>query len=168
MKEWIIKAGIRAIKTFAQTLLGFMAVGLAINEIPWGYALSVSTVALIASLLTSIAGLPELKTSESDGEIIFGDNGQSKVILDTKNVTAKKVTLDVLESVLPYILMHLADTVSHAKEHDCLRLKVCRESGIRRCFDIRTVDLRILFPVDSDAVVIFVLFDRISHLTHLG
>jgi len=98
MKQWIIKAGIRAIKTFAQTLLGFMAVGLAINEIPWGYALSVSTVALIASLLTSIAGLPELKKSKSDGEIIFGANGQSRVILDTKNVDAKRVTLDVLES----------------------------------------------------------------------
>lgn len=97
--EWIKKAGIRAIKTFAQTLLGFVVCGLAISEIPWTYGLSVSAVAAIASLLTSIAGLPELKTSESDGEIIFGANGQSKVILDTKNVTAKKVTLDVLESV---------------------------------------------------------------------
>lgn len=97
-KEWIIKAGIRAIKTFAQTLLGFMAVGLAINEIPWGYALSVSTVALIASLLTSIAGLPELKNAESDGEIIFGADGQSKVILNTGNTDATQITLDVLGS----------------------------------------------------------------------
>lgn len=97
-KQWIIAAGIRAIKTFAQTLLGFVVCGLAISEIPWIYGLSVSAVAAIASLLTSIAGLPELKTSESDGEIIFGANGQSKVILDTKNVTAKRVTLDVLEA----------------------------------------------------------------------
>ena len=95
-KQWIIKAGIRAVKTFAQTLLGFMAVGLAISEIPWGYALSVSTVALIASLLTSLAGLPELKKSESDGEIIFGDNGQSKVIIDTDRTDATQITLDVL------------------------------------------------------------------------
>ena len=97
-KEWIKKAGIRAIKTFAQTLLGFIAVGLAINEIPWGYALSVSTVALIASILTSIAGLPELKKSESDGEIIFGADGQSKVILNTENTDATQITLDVLGS----------------------------------------------------------------------
>ena len=97
-KEWIKKAGIRAIKTFAQTLLGFMAVGLAINEINWGYALSVSTVALIASILTSIAGLPELKNSESDGEIIFGADGQSKVILNTENTDATQITLDVLGS----------------------------------------------------------------------
>ena len=98
MKQWIKKAGIRAIKTFAQSLLGFMVAGLTIKEIPWGYALSVSTVALITSLLMSIAGLPELKKPKSDGEIIFGANGQSKVILDTKNVTADRVTLDVLES----------------------------------------------------------------------
>ena len=100
-KEWIMKAGIRAVKTFAQTLLGFMAVGLAINEIPWGYALSVSTVALIASLLTSIAGLPELKKSESDGEIIFGADGQAKVVLDTNNVDATSVNLTVLQEEAP-------------------------------------------------------------------
>ena len=96
MKQWIIKAGIRAIKTFAQTLLGFMAVGLAINEIPWGYALSVSTVALIASLLTSIAGLPELKKSESDGQIILGADGQSKVAIDTLKPDTTQITLDVV------------------------------------------------------------------------
>lgn len=96
IKQWIIKAGIRAVKTFAQTLLGFMAVGLAISEIPWGYALSVSTVALIASLLTSLAGLPELKKSESDGEIIFGDNGQSKIIMEGVDPKATQVTLDIL------------------------------------------------------------------------
>lgn len=98
-KQWIIAAGKRAIATFAETMIGFVAYGMAISEIPWLQALSVSTVAAILSLLKSIAGLPELKKNESDGEIIFGPNGQSKVILDTKNVTAKKVTLDVLESV---------------------------------------------------------------------
>lgn len=97
-KTWFIKAGIRAVKTFAQTLLGFVAVGLAINEIPWGYALSVSAVALIASILTSLAGLPELKSQESDGEIIFGAGGKSKVILSTDRTDATQITLDVLES----------------------------------------------------------------------
>ena len=94
--EWIKKAGIRAIKTFAQTLLGFVVCGLAISEIPWIYGLSVSAVAAIASLLTSIAGLPELKTSESDGEIIFGANGQSKVVLNTDRRDATQITLNVL------------------------------------------------------------------------
>ena len=100
-KEWIMKAGIRAVKTFAQTLLGFMAVGLAINEIPWGYALSVSTVALIASLLTSIAGLPELKKSESDGEIIFGADGQAKIVMEDVDPEATQVNLTVLQEEAP-------------------------------------------------------------------
>ena len=98
VKQWIIKAGIRAIKTFAQTLLGFVVCGLAISEIPWLYGLSVSTVAAIASLLTSIAGLPELKNAQSDGEIIFGSDGQSKVVLSTDRTDATQITLDVLES----------------------------------------------------------------------
>lgn len=99
--EWIKKAGIRAIKTFAQTFLGFIVVGAAMSDIPWLYALSVSTVALIASLLTSIAGLPELKKSESDGEIIFAPNGQSKVVIDTNKTDATQITLDVVESAPP-------------------------------------------------------------------
>lgn len=97
MKQWIIKAGIRAIKTFAQTLLGFMAVGLAINEIPWGYALSVSTVALIASLLTSIAGLPELKNAESNGSIIIGDDGNARIQFEGAPEGAQQVILDVVD-----------------------------------------------------------------------
>lgn len=97
MKEWIEKAGIRAIKTFAETLLGFMVVGLSISEISWGYALSVSVVATIASLLTSIAGLPELKTSQrSDGQVYFGENGQAKVMLDTLKPETTQVLLDVV------------------------------------------------------------------------
>lgn len=99
MKQWIIKAGIRAIKTFAQTLLGFMAVGLAMSEIQWGYALSVSTVALIASLLTSIAGLPELKNvSEPIGDMIVDpETSNAYLRLDDDNVKpGDSVTLNVV------------------------------------------------------------------------
>ena len=97
IKQWIIKAGIRAVKTFAQTLLGFMAVGLAINEIPWGYALSVSTVALIASILTSLAGLPELKSAESNGSIIIGDDGNARIQFEGAPEGAQQVVLDVVD-----------------------------------------------------------------------
>lgn len=62
--KWIKAAGVRAIKTFAQTFLSFITVGMAIKEIDWIYALSCATVALIYSLITSIAGLPELKEDE--------------------------------------------------------------------------------------------------------
>ena len=100
MKQWIIKAGIRAIKTFAQTLLGFMAVGLAMSEIQWGYALSVSTVALIASLLTSIAGLPELKNADTPiGDMIIDpETSNAYLRLDDDNVKpGDSVTLNVVE-----------------------------------------------------------------------
>ena len=60
-KEWIKAAGIRAVKTFAQTALSMLTVGQAFIEINWINVLSVSGVAAVISLLTSIAGLPELE-----------------------------------------------------------------------------------------------------------
>ncbi len=64
-KEFIRAAGIRALRTFAQTFLGFVAVGAAISEVLWLRALSVSVVAALLSVLTSIAtGLPEVEQNE--------------------------------------------------------------------------------------------------------
>ena len=60
-KEWAIAALIRAIKTFFQTFAGFIAVGAAMSEIEWMKALSVSVVAFILSIVTSLGGLPEVK-----------------------------------------------------------------------------------------------------------
>ncbi len=59
--EWLKAAGIRAIKTVAQTMVGMITVGATLGEINWLQVLSVSAVAGIVSLLTSVAGLPELK-----------------------------------------------------------------------------------------------------------
>ena len=60
-KEFIIAALIRAARTFAQTFVGFCAVGAALEEIQWLRALSVSGAAAVLSILTSIAtGLPEV------------------------------------------------------------------------------------------------------------
>lgn len=59
-KEWLCAAGVRAIKTVAQTALGMITVGMAMSEIKWVYVGSVSLVAGIYSLLTSVAGLPEV------------------------------------------------------------------------------------------------------------
>lgn len=63
-KSWWKAAGTRAIKTFAQTFIGSITVGLALNEVNWITVTSVSAVAAIYSLMTSIAGLPELKEEE--------------------------------------------------------------------------------------------------------
>ena len=66
MKKWIKAAGIRALKTFAQTIVATITVGSAINEVNWLNVLSISAVAAICSLLTSVAGLPELKGDEQN------------------------------------------------------------------------------------------------------
>ena len=61
-KQWIIAALVRAIRTFAQTFVGFIAVGAALEEIQWLRALSVSGAAFVLSILTSLAtGLPEVE-----------------------------------------------------------------------------------------------------------
>jgi len=66
---WIKAAGIRCIKTLAQTAVGLITVGAAMNEIEWVYIGSVAAVAGILSLLTSIAGLPEVKcAAEKEAE----------------------------------------------------------------------------------------------------
>ena len=60
-KKFLIAALIRALRTFAQTFVGFIAVGAALDEIQWLRALSVSGAAAVLSVLTSIAtGLPEV------------------------------------------------------------------------------------------------------------
>ena len=60
-KEWAIAALIRAVKTFAQTFVGCIAVGAAVDEVQWLRAASVSFVAFVLSIMTSLAGLPEVK-----------------------------------------------------------------------------------------------------------
>ena len=62
-KKWILAALIRAVRTFAQTFVGFIAVGAALEEVQWLRALSVSGAAFVLSILTSLAtGLPEVET----------------------------------------------------------------------------------------------------------
>lgn len=68
-KEWAKAAVIRAIRTFAQTFVGFIAVGAALDEVQWLRALSVSGAACVLSVLTSLAtGLPEVEKQPPDEE----------------------------------------------------------------------------------------------------
>jgi len=59
-KEWIKAAGIRAIKTVAQTAVATIGTSAVMGEVNWLAVGSASLLAGILSLLTSIAGLPEL------------------------------------------------------------------------------------------------------------
>jgi hypothetical protein len=61
LKLWLRAAGMRAIKTVAQTALATLGTSMLISEVDWLMLLSASALSGILSLLTSIAGLPELK-----------------------------------------------------------------------------------------------------------
>lgn len=80
MKNDFLKAAlIRAIKTIAQTLLSSITVGQALSDISWLTIISISMVAGICSILTSIVtGLPETKT---DGELIIEKNEEDLPVL---------------------------------------------------------------------------------------
>jgi len=67
--NWLKAAGIRALKTFCQTMLGMIAVGAAVSEVQWSYVFSVAIVAAILSMLTSVAGIPEVDKEEKKDEV---------------------------------------------------------------------------------------------------
>ena len=60
LKKWLRAAGIRAAKTVAQTAAAIIGVGATIGDIDWVTVCSAAAVSGILSLLTSVAGLPEL------------------------------------------------------------------------------------------------------------
>lgn len=63
-RAWFEAAGIRAIKTVAQSAISMIAVGAAMSDIDWLRVGSVSLLAGILSLLTSVAGLPEVADAD--------------------------------------------------------------------------------------------------------
>ena len=63
-KKWIAAAGIRALKTVAQTAVATIGTSAVISEVNWVMVASASVLAGVLSLLTSVAGLQELKVEE--------------------------------------------------------------------------------------------------------
>ena len=63
-KKWLKCAGIRAVKTIAQTAVAMIGTSVVISQVDWVAVVSASVLAGILSMLTSIAGLPEVEMEE--------------------------------------------------------------------------------------------------------
>lgn len=62
--EWVKRAGVRAIKTVAQTAVATIGTAAVIGDVNWVMVASASALAGVLSLLTSVAGLPEVSKDE--------------------------------------------------------------------------------------------------------
>ena len=60
-KKWLRAAGIRAVKTIAQTAVATIGTSAVLDDVNWWVVLSASILAGILSMLTSVAGLPEVE-----------------------------------------------------------------------------------------------------------
>ena len=63
-EKWLKAAGMRAIKTVAQTAIATIGTSAVIGDVNWIMVLSASALSGILSILTSVAGLPELESGE--------------------------------------------------------------------------------------------------------
>ena len=61
VKKWLKAAGIRALKTVAQTAVATIGTSAVLREVDWIVVASASVLAGVLSLLTSVAGIPEVK-----------------------------------------------------------------------------------------------------------
>lgn len=65
--EWLKKAGVRALKTMAQTAIATIGTSAVLSDVNWGIVVSATALSGLLSLLTSLAGLPELDQDEDGG-----------------------------------------------------------------------------------------------------
>lgn len=68
IKTWLKCAGIRAVKTMAQSAIAIIGTSVILDDVNWITVLSASVLSGVLSLLTSIAGLPEVKQNENVAE----------------------------------------------------------------------------------------------------
>ena len=63
-KKWLKKAGVRAVKTMAQTFVATVGTATVMGAVDWKMVLSASVLASILSIATSVAGIPEVEAEE--------------------------------------------------------------------------------------------------------
>lgn len=96
MKSWMKAAGIRAIKTVAQALVAAIGSSAVLESVDWRVALSTAILAGVLSLLTSVAGLPELKDDDKTetAEIAEADAVESMVSNQPTNAADNAAEMD--------------------------------------------------------------------------
>ena len=62
-KQWTKAAAVRAIKTVAQTAVGVIGASTGVSSVDWKVVVSSAVLAGVVSILTSVAGLPEVETN---------------------------------------------------------------------------------------------------------
>jgi hypothetical protein len=67
-KNWIKAAGVRAVKTVAQTAVATIGTAAVLGDVNWVMVASASVLAGVLSMLTSVAGLPEVTEEEADND----------------------------------------------------------------------------------------------------
>ena len=65
-KEWVKKAAVRAVKTIAQAAIAGIGTAVAMGQVDWKYVLSSAVLAGILSILTSVAGIPEVTENKTE------------------------------------------------------------------------------------------------------
>lgn len=102
---------IRAFKTFCQTAVSMIAVGVGMEDLNWIRILSVSTVAFIASVLTNIGGTPE---TNPDGTITFTntDTGDVMARFSAKGDKPLVELVDLYTSGKQYVTMEIVDKIN--------------------------------------------------------
>ena len=63
-RKWMVNAGIRAVKTMAQTAVALLPASATISAVDWKVVVGTAALAGVASILTSLAGLPEIDGTE--------------------------------------------------------------------------------------------------------
>lgn len=95
MKNWIRAAGIRAIKTIAQTAIATIGTSMVIADVDWRMVASASLVAGVLSILTSLTGLPEVSETTGASETtieVAGDIATAEcVTIDYSDLTVAQL-----------------------------------------------------------------------------